>query len=138
MADRSDKRWRPVRRGTIYCSPACGFQCTHADFVLATEKGEALARRMGPGWKPYVWENCKWHYSVQLGMCEIHVNGPRRYWVNLQTPQGQFCTDATSPKKGYEKTLEMLALAINGLQTVLDDQVLAGKAPTTKRRKEHG
>lgn len=56
--------WKPIRRGLVYCSPACGFDCTYEAFLKAQEEAEALARRCGPRWKPRVWENCGWHYAA--------------------------------------------------------------------------
>lgn len=64
-------RWKPVRSGRFYCSPACGGGkfCTWAEFQTATKKAEVLAARMrerGGKWEPRVHENLGWHYCVQL------------------------------------------------------------------------
>jgi hypothetical protein len=60
--------WDPVRRGPIYCAPACGFDCTWAAFQQA-EKDAAklcayLKKKLGIKWTPRVWENMGWHYAV--------------------------------------------------------------------------
>jgi len=47
---------RAVRKGPIYCAPACGGGCTKAAYDAAVRKSRALAKRMGKGWVPYVWE----------------------------------------------------------------------------------
>jgi len=56
--------WKPVRRGSIYCSPACGGQCTHAAFLAAERQSKAEAKKLGKGWKPDVSENLGWHWRV--------------------------------------------------------------------------
>jgi hypothetical protein len=60
--------WGPVRRGPIYCAPACGFDCTWAAFQQA-EKDAAklcayLKKKLGIRWLPRIWENMGWHYEV--------------------------------------------------------------------------
>jgi hypothetical protein len=69
--------WTPVRRDRIFCAPACGFQCTHKAFMRATARADRLARTLGHGWSPVVWENCGWHAKVVSAHAEvgIHTNG---------------------------------------------------------------
>ena len=61
-------RWKPVLRGKIYCSPACGggvqFGCTKWAHDAAVRNAAKLAARMGPEWTPRVWENLGWHYEA--------------------------------------------------------------------------
>jgi hypothetical protein len=66
-------RTTPVLDGLVYCSPRCGFQCTRKAFDRATTEAAHLAHRLGPGWKPHVWENCGWHYEVSMldGLVEV-------------------------------------------------------------------
>lgn len=68
------KRWTPVRRGAVYCSPGCGYDCTHAAYRQAHLDAKALANKLGPGWVPHVWENLGWHYAVRSanGFVKIH------------------------------------------------------------------
>ncbi len=73
----SDRGWEPVRRGTVYCSPRCGGNCTWAAHQKAHKDAEALARRMGEGWEPDVWENLGWHWRVKKGVATIY--GPDRH-----------------------------------------------------------
>lgn len=54
----------PVKRGPYYCSPWCGAKCTIVAFDAAGIKAKALADRLGPEWKPRVWENMGWHYAA--------------------------------------------------------------------------
>lgn len=64
----SERDWTPVRKGGVYCSPACGAGCKHEDYVTAVGRAEGLARRctdeMGGTWKARVWENLGWHWCV--------------------------------------------------------------------------
>jgi hypothetical protein len=56
--------WKAIRRGSIYCSPACGGGCTYAAYQKACRDAAALAKRMGNGWTPRVHENLGWHWCV--------------------------------------------------------------------------
>jgi hypothetical protein len=57
--------WTPLARGLLYCSPACGAGCTRAAFDRAVRRGDALAKRLGPGWTSHVWENMGWFYMAR-------------------------------------------------------------------------
>jgi hypothetical protein len=64
------EKWTPVLRDGVYCSPACGGGkgiCDKSKYDLAVKKAKALAKRMGAGWKPNVWENMGWYYIVGKG-----------------------------------------------------------------------
>jgi hypothetical protein len=59
--------WEPVRRGSVYCAPACGMKCTWDDYKLALAQSSALVRRLGgKPWVPRVGENLGWHWEVRL------------------------------------------------------------------------
>ena len=91
--------------GGIYCSPRCGGRCTRREFDRATAEAAALAKRMGEGWEPRVWENLGWHYEVHKGAAVIHVTIDRNakgspvvgYWADIQTAK-QFIADAKEPE----------------------------------------
>src|SRR6202041_469198 len=40
----------PVRRGDIYCSSGCGYDCTWASYVAAREAAQEAAGALGRGW----------------------------------------------------------------------------------------
>jgi hypothetical protein len=61
-----DKRRTPVRRGDVYCSPGCGMGCKWEKYQEAKHLAAALAKRLGKGWEPKVWENLGWHYEARL------------------------------------------------------------------------
>lgn len=91
----TDLSYKPVRKGDIYCSPACGYKCTWAAYQLATRRAKALCKLLGPGWEPHVWENGGWHYKVyfgapvaehHLGLVEVYTgHDPLSYSIFLQT-----------------------------------------------------
>ncbi|QAX92290.1 hypothetical protein HWC07_gp038 [Pantoea phage vB_PagM_LIET2] len=66
----AESAWPPVSNGEIYCSPACGADCTKAEFELAMIRAERLCERLNAmrfgfkDWKPHVWENMGWHYEA--------------------------------------------------------------------------
>lgn len=64
MANDQELSWEPVRRGGVYCSPACGNGCTWPEYQEATTAAEKLCGILGDGWKPRVWENLGWHYEA--------------------------------------------------------------------------
>jgi hypothetical protein len=86
-----NRDWTPVKRGGIYCSPACGMGCTTEMYNKAMKDADALCKRaakeVGGEWVPDVWENLGWHYAITLkgGDITIHtrkLNGKVvSYWV---------------------------------------------------------
>jgi hypothetical protein len=60
--------WTPRDLGNgVYCSPACGCNCTRAAHDRAAQEGAALVATLGHGWRVRVWENCGWHYRAVRG-----------------------------------------------------------------------
>lgn len=80
---KADPRWKARRTGDRYCSPACGRGCTWAEYQDALRKGRALAKRLGTGWRPRVWENVGWHYDARTldGVMKVHENRSRDGFV---------------------------------------------------------
>ena len=66
--------WKPVGGSHLYCSAHCQAGCTKADFDWATEQAAQLAKDLGPGWKPEVWENRGWFARATRGVAEVHVH----------------------------------------------------------------
>lgn len=67
-------RHAPRLDGDAYCSPACGMGCKRAEFDRASELALGIAKRLGGGWKPHVWENTGWHFEVKKGIATITVD----------------------------------------------------------------
>lgn len=93
MTDRLS--WTPVRRGPVYCSPACGGGCTRAAYDAAREAAADLARDLGPGWAPHVWENLGWHYAAQRGSVSVRRANGRSYYAFDEALAGAL------PQHGY-------------------------------------
>jgi hypothetical protein len=117
--------WKPVRRGDVYCSPACGAGCKLADYQRCVRLAKALAKRMGPGWKPYVGENLHWYYGVYKGKSANHSRGffeitpPYRrtdtYMAWIQsTPQ--FTVSHKDPKIALREAVKLFDAHIENLQ----------------------
>ena len=79
-----DRSWKPVRRGALYCAPACGRGCTWREYNTARKKAAALAKRLGPRWTSRVWENLGWHYAAvsPCGRGQVHGHGDG-YWAGF-------------------------------------------------------
>jgi hypothetical protein len=107
--------WRAVRRGKLYCAPACGGGCTIAEFDLAMAAACACARALGNGWVPDVYENLGWHWQVArtgLGSTEFTVSrarGDTAYWANLIICGKQECAYAESAQEAVQIVLRSAA-----------------------------
>ncbi len=86
-----NKRWTPVHRGGVYCSPACGCGCRYSEYVRVKELAAKLAKHLGPGWSPVVWENSGWHGEAQLetevGLMQVSPIAAGGYWATLSGPR---------------------------------------------------
>ena len=79
MSARKRLSWKPVRRGGIYCSPACGNNCSREAYDTACARAKALAKQLGRGWKAHVWENLGWHWRVVAPAAHLTVRDKSRY-----------------------------------------------------------
>jgi hypothetical protein len=66
--------------GVHYCSPRCGSGkfCRKEWYDAAVANGDRLARDLGDGWEPRVWENLGWHYRAEKGCAAVHPNEDRQ------------------------------------------------------------
>ena len=90
MPKKSCDRWKPVRRGAIYCSPGCGGGCTYEAYLQATIDAHKLALKCGHDFKPRVWENLGWYYAAQSPSNQIKVHpyhGGGGYTVFFGAPE---------------------------------------------------
>lgn len=117
-------RWTPRLNGEIFCSPACGNQCTRADFDLATHGAHTLVGQLGSGWQPHVWENCGWHFeAVKRNATVVVVDGHRhmasiRFHMDDRT---ELCVSEVrdSPREAVEAVVEGINKRIATLQRAL-------------------
>ncbi len=110
--------WKPVHRGTIYCSSACGGRCTWAAYKNADAKAKALAKRMGEGWNAHVWENLGWHWEVEKGVMSVMLYD-KTYTCYLNTTP-QFITRHTNPKTAVSNAIKELDTHLANLQKQRD------------------
>lgn len=80
----SPDRWTPVLCGEIFCSPACGFNCTKHDFDLAASKAAALVSQLANGWQPRVWENCGWHFEAVKRGATVSIDDESQYEATVR------------------------------------------------------
>lgn len=107
--------WTPRRMqpGDLYCSPACGGRCTWAAYQKAKKDANALARKLGKGWVPKVWENLGWWYKAQTedGLMKVHpstnhgtVCGYTAYFGEGESG-GTWASQEKTPEKALEDVL---------------------------------
>lgn len=70
--------WTPTLRNGIYCSLMCGGvdgYCTLAMYKQAQRTANRVAKELGEGWEPEVYENLGWHWRAVLkfGSSQIAV-----------------------------------------------------------------
>ncbi len=100
-----ERDWTAVRRGEIYCAPACGFNCTYAAYRAAIQKGKALAKRCGQGYTYHVWENMGWYYNAvsPCGRLKVHEHKDvKQYLAFLGEPDfpgGSYTAWGETPKE---------------------------------------
>lgn len=74
----SNLSWRPVRKGKIYCSSACGGGCTYEAYKKAQKNAEELVKlcqkEIGGTWEPVVRENLGWHWHVMQQKTRIAIS----------------------------------------------------------------
>lgn len=108
--------WKPRHRKDatgrrIFCSPACGANCSYFDYQQAQRRALKLANRLGPGWKPRVWENMGWFCEAVKGKASVHPHYTRgrktpRYTIYFNT-HIQVVLAGPSPSKLVKQALEI-------------------------------
>lgn len=127
----TDRDWTPRLQdnGRVYCSPACGMKCRKEDHDKAQAAATALAARLGPEWKPRVWENMNWHYSANHKASKISVYPRIRRWEGRSEHEEgvdeyrvyfninpQIITEAIDPVEAVRQALKELDDHIASLQ----------------------
>ena len=87
MTTTTDTQWKPIRKGTQYCSPGCGNGCTYAQYTHRMQLGADVSARLGVGWKYNVFENLGWHVEWYNGVLKLHYSqygkSPGQYWAQV-------------------------------------------------------
>lgn len=115
--------WKPKRNGDVYCSPACGGKCTWAAYQKAKRGAAALAKTMGPGWKPKVWENLGWHFKVVRGdggSVYSLDRGGHEHWADIHIFGDQYSAYHSDPKVAFERAEKSAMLHLFALAEALN------------------
>jgi hypothetical protein len=96
--------WVPKKHGPIYCSPACGGGCTMAAYKQAKDNAMRLAKRLGKGWKSWVWENLGWHYAAACGESRVHLSMYGGFWASVYAGR-QFTAMAATPQAALKMAI---------------------------------
>lgn len=109
MSKQKPLSWKARRNGKVYCAPACGMGCTWEKYLEAKRAGEALAKRMGPGWAAVVHENMGWYYCARYKQSGVHVSQHGLSYtasIGDDYPLGIWVANARSPKAALEQAVE--------------------------------
>lgn len=148
------RSWKAERRGAIFCAPACGAGCTKKAHDAAQRKAKALAKRLGREWKPHVWENLGWHYSVELADRRLQVHeqqhGRSLTYTAFFNPEadaggGKWAATAKTPEAAIRKVMQdaqqIVALYTEGIDKVREAMASkpskGRKRPGTSKRAKH-
>ena len=117
MPTLEDNRWTPVRRGKVYCSPACGGGCTHQSYLKAQAQAQEMLDQLGPptkdgnAWEKRVHENLGWYGSVRLminGQVMAQVQKNRVGYSAYIESSPQFVADGETPMQAVQNALRQL------------------------------
>jgi len=122
--------WKAVRRGAIYCAPACGCGCTHAAFLKANADAARLCaeldRTTAKGWTPRVWENCGWHHSAisACGRIKVHPfgdgsRGATAFLGAADSPGGKWAEQGKTPAAAVRKVIDQAKKELAGYGALL-------------------
>lgn len=121
--------WNPVRKGTIYCAPACGHRCTWTAHQEAQRCAAKLCSDLGAGWQPHVWENMGWHYGAKRGEMTVHVfftahpSSSRAYTASIDGEfWGRYCKN---PRNAVRACRARVLAERNRLNRMLADSARA-------------
>lgn len=119
--------WVAVRRGKIYCAPACGSNCTFAAFSKATELASKLCAKLGPEWEPRITENMGWHYrAVALGGLVVVNPCEDEYYAAYCSSGDGVCMESGfisgyhgDPRKAVDELIEKITAQHDRLHSIL-------------------
>lgn len=87
MTTFTERDWTPVKRGDVYCSPACGGNCKRSAYDAAVKRTkDAIASMTHPeAWKSRISENMGWFASIQCGGMTIICAPDGTFWALLSS-----------------------------------------------------
>ncbi len=113
--------WTPRRRGAIYCSPACGGNCTYADYLAAIKASHKLAAGCGAGYTAHVWENLGWHHEAKSpdGRIQVHPSHEGTQYT-ASVGDGSYWGLGGTPKAAINQALDVAKSHIRKLQALIE------------------
>lgn len=119
-----ENNWKPQLRGETYCSSACGGRCTKAAYDIATKNAANLAKRLGPNWKPVVFENLGWHYNVVSPCGRLKINNTGNHYSaylgEKDSPGGFWVESAATPELAISMVVETAKNEIANLHAIVE------------------
>jgi len=124
---RTELSWNAVRRGKIYCAPACGGDCTWAEYQQASADAAALVKSLGKGWVARVWENIGWHYGAtdSTGHLKVYPLDPcgLGYHAFLSEsrdfPGGRWVGDGRTPQSAIKAVMRLAKRELNNIKSLV-------------------
>jgi hypothetical protein len=117
-------RRKPIKYtldGPRYCSPACGCDCSLADYELAKGQAACLVKQLGKGWRPVVHENMGWHYhAVHKSGATLHEHG-RSCWIQIVVGGKQIEVTESSPTHARNSLIGMLTGLSMGFKSAAEE-----------------
>jgi hypothetical protein len=118
-------RWTPVRKGDVFCSPACGYKCKWADYQSATASAAALVAELGDGWHPHIWENGGWYYSAKKGAATVdYVERKGHFDAEIMAGNIQFMAEGSTPRGAMEAALAKIVDKVAALNRAMQSASL--------------
>lgn len=120
--------WEPVKTGSRYCAPACGYGCTQDEHDRAVALAELLASTLGPDWTTRVWENLGWHYEVRspCGRLSVHPGSGAGFTAFLGAPGGiggRWAEHGNTPQEAIDRTVAVATAEYNEIGSILEGLV---------------
>lgn len=123
--------WEPKLEGKCYCSPACGFDCTKAEYDKAHRDSQQTIRLMpNPNnWEARVWENLGWHWELRSkdGWWSVspHGHGLDGWTAFLTIKQhdqigGRWAEAGATPQKAMRATWDVAKVEYDEIKAAID------------------
>ena len=109
--------WIPRRKGDIYCSSACGRDCTYEEYQKAVDESNFMIKKLGKQWKLDVHENLGWFNGIKLYIDKNNfISISRNYRAKEYTAQlnsTYIYFDHKDPKKAVELVIKQFTKEVN-------------------------
>lgn len=83
---------------------------------------DRLAKRLGPKWRPIVWENLGWHFQAQFGGdTRLQVSGRHEqnyFWANFRMLDQQYHASGPTPEKALAAVCTAVRKHLSQMKTM--------------------